>query len=169
MTAVCGPVTLVLNLTDGSSAEIVSVDNDNKITTTALSGGDDDTWADGRFQYRIVVPGDGADRIFGQGEPDKIYGGGEFDYLDGGAGSDRVKGGDGSDTLVFNKGSDRLDGQDGGDGYFAILQGGNNESLVIAQDTGNEWLGPVWRSTAPFTTTSSCCVPIRRERTRSSR
>jgi hypothetical protein len=47
-----------------------------------------------------------------------------------------VFGGAGPDTLIFNKGSDRLDGEEGGDGYFAIMQGGNAEALVIAQDTG---------------------------------
>lgn len=44
----------ILNVTDGSSCNIVTIDSATAITTTALSGGTDDTWTSGD-SYNILV------------------------------------------------------------------------------------------------------------------
>jgi Ca2+-binding RTX toxin-like protein len=84
----------------------------------------------------VEAVGDGADTIFGEGEPDRIYGGGGIDQIDGGAGADVVKGGSGDDLIVTNKSSDFLDGGDGGDSYLLFFQGGQAVSLMTVLDTG---------------------------------
>lgn len=83
-----------------------------------------------------TAPGNGADRIYGQGgndivtasaQDDTLYGGDGIDNLNGANGNDRLYGGAGNDNLAGEGGDDFLYGGDGND----TLNGGLGNDVLV--------------------------------------
>jgi trimeric autotransporter adhesin len=89
----------------------------------------------------ILIGGNGADVIRGEGNNDRLIGGGGDDNIDGGPGRDFLEGQDGNDILDGGSGVDQLFGGAGNDELIGTdagdrLEGGTGDDRYVVFDTG---------------------------------
>ncbi|MEM9684371.1 MAG: type I secretion C-terminal target domain-containing protein, partial [Pseudomonadota bacterium] len=108
-----------------------SIDNSNRLVTTAILDNDGPT---------IVTGTDVGETLTGSDHPDDISGLAGDDTLIGGAGADILRGGAGRDNLLGGSGADRLEGDAGAD-FFIIdvvdLGSGIDRAVDFRVDEGD--------------------------------
>lgn len=120
------------------TARSVDTDADNGLVSTA------DTLASSSITMSVSIDGDdvliggqGADTIEGNGGNDQINGDGGADVIDGGAGDDEINGGGGADIILGGDGNDIIDGDSGDD----TIDGGAGNDVIDGSGGDDQILG----------------------------